>query len=124
MKKFQKDIQSHVTGSESSNADEISDLDDAETNALLESLMQKLMDAQFFEEELISLAEKPITMLLPQGDRKRFYLFCPTLNMYRDVVAPVEAVVIDKTGEDETLCIINNVTYVVPNKYLTEVGYN
>ena len=124
MKKSQKDIQSHVTGSESSNVDELSGLGDAETNELLESLMQKLMATQFFEDELISLAEKPITMLLPQGDRKRFYLFCPTLNMYRDVVAPVEAVVIDKMGEDESICVINNITYVVPNKYLTEVGYN
>ena len=82
------------------------------------------MESQLLTQELEELASKPITMLLPQGDKKRFFLFSPVLNMYRDVGAPVEVTVMEESNGKETLCVINNVPYLVPDKYLKNVGYN
>ena len=86
--------------------------------------MEQLFDSQFLNNELEELALIPITMLLPQGDKERFFLFSPILNMYKYVVAPVEAIVVEESNGKETLCIIHNVPYLVPDKYLKNVGYN
>ena len=124
MKKFKKNnIRNSISGSKGVDIEEI-DASSAETDKLIETLMQTLMGSQMFEEELKALADKPITMLLPQGDKKRFFLFSPVLNMYRDVGAPVEVTVMEESNGKETLCLINNVPYLVPNEYLKNVGYN
>ena len=124
MKKFKKNnIRNSISGSKGVDIEEI-DPSSAETDKLIETLMQTLMGSQMFEEELKALADKPITMLLPQGDKKRFFLFSPVLNMYRDVGAPVEVTVMEESNGKETLCLINNVPYLVPNEYLKNVGYN
>ena len=113
VKKFKKDnIKSPVTGSKAVEIEELNPSNDETTQKLVEVLMDKLMDTKLFEDEL------------PQGDKKRFFLFSPALNMYRDVGSPVEATVIEESNGRQTLCIINNVPYLVPDEYLKNVGYN
>ena len=130
MKKSKKDnIKNVVTGSKSVEYDEHSitathEIETHESHALVESLMEQLFDSQFLNNELEELALIPITMLLPQGDKERFFLFSPILNMYKYVVTPVEAIVVEESNGKETLCIIHNVPYLVPDKYLKNVGYN
>jgi hypothetical protein len=125
VKKFKKEgVKTFVSGSKTVEVKEVDFETEPETTELVEALMEKLMETQFFKNELEELASKPITMLLPQGDKKRFFLFSPVLNIYRGVGAPVEANVIEESNGMETLCMINNVLYLVPDKYLKEVGYN
>ena len=125
VKKSKKEtIKTVVTGSKGVEIEEINPSETPEASQLVEALMEKLMESQFLREELEEIASKPITMLLPQGDKKRFFLFSPVLNMYRDVGAPIEVTVVEESNGKETLCIINNVPYLVPDHYLKEVGYN
>ena len=77
-----------------------------------------------FEDELRDLGSKPITMLLPIGEKKTFFLFSPVLQAYRSVSAPIEAKVVEESNGQETLCIINNIMFLVPDDYLVNVGYN
>ena len=123
MKKSQKDIQTPVTGSNSAEIDNESDSKEG-AESLLDVLMDRLMETQMFEDELVALSEKPITMLMPRGDKKRFFLFSPVLNIYRDVGSPTEAIIIEESNGKETLCIINNIPFLVPDEYLINVGYN
>jgi len=124
VKKSQKDkLETLLTGSISTETEDFLPTEE-ETNALIEGLMEKLLGSKWFEEELIEISKKPITMLLPQGQKKRFMLYSPVLGMYRDVGAPIEAIVIEESNGRETLCTINNVPYLVPDEYLVNVGYN
>ena len=118
-------INTPVTGSANlENTETINlDLEDNSQN-LIETLVEKLLASQWIEEELIQLADKPITMLIPNNGSKRVFLFSPALSCYRDVAAPVEAIVVEKSNGRETLCLINNIPYMVPDKHLKEVGFN
>ena len=58
------------------------------------------------------------------SEKNAFYFFSPTLQTFRLVRAPIEAIVIEESREGETLCMIHNVPYLVPDKYLKNVGYN
>ena len=126
MKKSQKEtIDTPVSGSVSYDKKEPTSLDlEGNNQNLLEALVEKLLASQWIEEELIQLADKPITMLIPSNSSKRVFLFSPALGCYRDVAAPVEAMVIEESNGKETLCLINNIPYMVPDKYLKEVGFN
>ena len=124
MKKYPtKDISMQVTGSSDIEEKAVSD-DLSVTNDLVETLMEKLLESSLIEEELIKIADKPITMLLPIDEKKTFFLFSPALQSFRSVRAPVEAIIIEESNGRETLCIINNIPFMVPDAYLTNVGYN
>ena len=125
MKKFQKDdINTSVSGSVDIDLNETNAFEESATQSLLDTLMQKIMDTQMFEDELRDLGSKPITMLLPIGEKKTFFLFSPVLQAYRSVSAPIEAKVVEESNGQETLCIINNIMFLVPDDYLVNVGYN
>jgi len=125
VKKYQKDnIETQVSGSNSTIATDENNLTEESSQSLLDMLVEKLMATQVFEDELTEISKKPITMLMPQNNRKRFFLYSPVLNLFKDVGAPVEAIILEEYGETETLCMINNIVYVVPTKYLKDVGYN
>ncbi len=125
MKKSQKDdINTSVSGSVDIDLNETNAFEESATQSLLDTLMQKIMDTQMFEDELRDLGSKPITMLLPIGEKKTFFLFSPVLQTYRSVNAPIEAKVVEESNGRETLCIINNIMFLVPDDYLVNVGYN
>ena len=63
-------------------------------------------------------------MLLPYNGKDSFYLYSPTLQSFNYIKAPIEAVVIEESNGRETMCLIHNVPYMVPDKYLKDVGYN
>jgi len=47
------------------------------------------------------------------------------LSTYRFVKAPVEVIPIDSISDEaETLCLINNIVYSIPNKNIVDVGWN
>jgi len=88
-------------------------------------LMEALLNTSMFEEELTKMAASPIMMLMPEGENKQFYLFSPSLSTYRFVKAPVEVIPIDGISDEaETLCLINNIVYSIPNKNIVDVGWN
>jgi hypothetical protein len=125
VKKSQKDdINTSVSGSVDIDLNETNAFEESATQSLLDTLMQKIMDTQMFEDELRDLGSKPITMLLPIGEKKTFFLFSPVLQTYRSVNAPIEAKVVEESNGRETLCIINNIMFLVPDDYLVNVGYN
>ena len=123
MKKYQKEtLNLPITGSDISDVENT--MKDVDVEKEINNLMEKLLNTQLFEDELIELSKNPITMLLPIGDQKRFFLFSPVLNTYRSVSAPVEVIVMEKSNGKETLGLINNVVYLIPDHYLKDVGYN
>ena len=122
MKKSKKDIvETSLSGSDITSGEELTE---EERESMVEEIMTKLMDAPLFQETFEKLAAQPITMLLPYEGNDTFYLFNPTLQSFKLIKAPTEAVVIEESNGRETLCIIHNKTYMVPDKYLKNVGYN
>ena len=122
MGKLKKDtIETPLSGSASAEGEELTE---EERENMVEEIMSKIMDVPFFQETFEKLAEQPITMLLPFEGRDSFYLYNPTLQSFRMIKAPVEAFVIEESNGRETLCLIHNKTYMVPDKYLKNVGYN
>lgn len=125
VKKYKKDdIQTAVTGSRAVEIDEINPFEEKEREQMIETLMNKIMDIDFFKETFEQLASQPITMLTPYEGNNAFYLFSPTLQTHHMVRAPTEAVPIEESNGKETLCLIHNVPYLVPDEYLKTVGYN
>ena len=122
MKKLKKDIvETSLSGSDITSGEELTE---EERESMVEEIMTKLMDAPLFQETFEKLAAQPITMLLPYKGNDTFYLFNPTLQNFKLIKAPTEAVVIEESNGRETLCLIHNKTYMVPDKYLKNVGYN
>jgi hypothetical protein len=125
VKKSKKNIiETPISGSESNELFPDEELTDEERESMVEEIMEKLMNASFFQETFEKLAAQPITMLLPYEDRDSFYLFSPTTQSFRFIKAPTEAIVIEASNGRETLCLIHDVPYMVPDKYLKNVGYN
>ena len=125
MKKYQKEtIDLIVTGSNTVDVEETMENKDINVEEEVARLMEKLLSNQVFEEELAALSKDPITMLMPVGEQKRFFLFSPVLNIYRGVSAPAEVTIMEESNGKETLGIIHNVVYLIPDRYLKEVGYN
>ena len=125
MKKSKKDIiEPPVTGSESNELYSDEELTEEEREDMVAEIMTKLMDAPIFQETFKRLASQPITMLLPYEGKDTFYLYNPTLQSFKLIKAPTEAVVMEESNGRETLCLIHNKTYMVPDKYLKNVGYN
>ena len=120
-KSKKKIIKTTLSGSESISDEQLTDED---RRNIIEDAMFKIMDAPFFQETFEKLAAQPITMLLPYNGNNTFYLFNPTLQSFKLIKAPTEAVVIEESNGRETLCLIHNKTYMVPDKYLKNVGYN
>jgi len=123
VKKFKKDkkpLEEH----ESQSVDVDEELTQEEKEKMIEEIMDKLMNASVFQETFEKLAAQPITMLLPFEGKDSFYLFSPVTQSFRLIKAPTEATVIEESNGRETLCLIHNVAYLVPDKYLKNVGYN
>ena len=79
MKKSKKDIiETPVAGSESNELYADEDLTEEERESMVEVIMEKIMNASFFQETFEKLAAQPITMLLPYEGRDSFYLFSHT----------------------------------------------
>ena len=82
------------------------------------------MDTAFFQDTFERLAAEPITMLIPIKEKDSFYLFSPQTQSFNLIKAPTEVVVMEESNGRETLCLIHNVPYMVPDAYLKNVGYN
>jgi hypothetical protein len=124
VKKSKKDnIKTILSGSDPSKID-VDMLDEKRTDNLIESLMDRIMSSEFFHDTFEKLANQEITMLVPYEGRDTFYLFSPITQSFRMITAPTEAIVLEESRGDETLCLIHDVPYSVPNKYLKNVGYN
>lgn len=124
MKKFKKhNIKNILSGSEGVEIDEIDPLDEEERERLVADLMDQILSSDLFQETFEQLS-KPITMLLPYNGKNSFYLYSPTLQSFNYIKAPTEAVIIEESNGSETMCLIHNVPYMVPDKYLKDVGYN
>ncbi len=122
VKKSKKDIvKTPLSGSDSAPDEELTE---EERENMVDEIMSKIMDISFFQETFEKLAAQPITMLLPYEGNDTFYLFNPTLQSFKLIKAPTEAVVVGESNGRETLCLIHNVPYMVPDKYLKNVGYN
>jgi hypothetical protein len=97
---------------------------DMEKKDAVGNLMEKLLDAEWFEEELVKMSDTSNFMLMPREDGKSHFLFSPVLGIYRIVKSPVEIIKIEKSNENETLCVINNIVYSVQDKYIVDIGWN
>jgi hypothetical protein len=125
VKKLKKDdIETPLSGSDSTELYADEELTEEERSNMVDEIMSRIMDVPFFQETFEKLADKPITMLLPFEGRDSFYLYNPTLQSFKMIKAPVEAVVVEESNGRERLCLIHNKTYMVPDKYLKNVGYN
>ena len=124
MKKSKKDIiKTPLSGSEGVDIEEIDPFEEAEREIVVADLMEQILSSELFKDTFEKLSQ-PITMLLPYEGRDNFYLYSPTLQSFKLVKAPTEAIVIEESNGKETMCIIHNVPYMVPDKYLKNVGYN
>jgi hypothetical protein len=124
VKKSKKDnTKDETIESKSVEIDEIDPLEETEREKVVADLMDQILSSDLFQETFERLS-KPITMLLPHEGKNAFYFFSPTLQTFRLVRAPTEVTVIEESKGGETLCIIHNVPYLVPDKYLKNVGYN
>ncbi len=124
MKKFKKhNIKNILSGSEGVEIDEIDPHDEEERERIVADLMDQILSSDLFQETFEQLS-KPITMLLPYNGKNSFYLYSPTLQSFNYIKAPTEAVIIEESNGSETMCLIHNVPYMVPDKYLKDVGYN
>jgi len=103
--------------------DPFEELEKEEREKVIADLMDQILSSDIFHETFDKLS-KPITMLLPFEGKNQFYFFSPTLQIFRMVRAPTEAIVIEESKGGETLCLIHDVPYMVPDKYLKNVGYN
>ncbi len=125
MKKSKKDIiEMPLSGSDSTAVSLEEELTGEERENMIENIMDQLLGSSFFQETFEKLASQPITMLLPYEGRNVFYLYSPTLQCFKSIKAPTEAIVIEDSNGRETMCLIHNVPYMVPDKYLKNVGYN
>ena len=120
MKKSKKDI---IEKPEDDTA-ENEELDKAERESMIDAIMEHILSESVFKETFEKMAAQPITMLLPHKGRNSFYLYSPITQSFRFVKAPTEATVIEASNGKETMCLIHNVPYMVPDKYLKNVGYN
>ena len=124
MKKFKKyNIKNILSGSEGVELNEAKPFDEAERERAISELMDQILSSDLFQETFEKLS-KTITMLLPYNGKDSFYLYSPTLQSFNYIKAPIEAVVIEESNGRETMCLIHNVPYMVPDKYLKDVGYN
>jgi len=124
VKKFKKhNIKNILSGSEGVEIDEIDPHDEEERERIVADLMDQILSSDLFQETFEQLS-KPITMLLPYNGKNSFYLYSPTLQSFNYIKAPTEAVIIEESNGSETMCLIHNVPYMVPDKYLKDVGYN
>lgn len=125
MKKSKKDIiETPTPESESNELYSEEELTEEERETMIEEIMTKIMDAPIFQKTFEKLADQPITMLLPYKGEDTFYLYNPIVQSFSLIKAPIEAVVVEESNGRETLCLIHNKTYLVPDKYLKNVGYN
>ena len=124
MKKSKKDIiETPLSGSEGVEIKEIEPFDEAERESVVADLMEQILSSEFFKDTFEKLSQ-PITMLLPYEGKDTFFLYSPTLQSFKLIKAPTEAIVVEESNGKETMCIIHNVPYMVPDKYLKNVGYN
>ena len=97
--------------------------DPEERTKSVSEIMEDILGSGIFQETFESLCQ-PITMLLPHEGKESFYLYSPTQQSFRLIKAPTEAIVIEESNGRETMCLIHNIPFMVPDEYLKNVGYN
>ena len=86
-----------------------------------EGMLETILGSQWVEEELKN-SVAPSYML--SKDEAHYWIVNITVKSLQKMPAGIEIIPIGEEGEDKMLCMIGTSAYIVPNEFISYVGWN